>query len=106
MTPKARIDGDGQVVATRLPRAARLADGSTALNYPALPPETLTAEGWRDLVDNAPPDHDPETHRAVRTGHVYDPDDDVVRTTWEIVERPPDPADDGHFDPQIGAPDA
>lgn len=114
MTPMARIDDDGQVVATRLPRVGQLDDGSAVLNYPALPDDVLAAEGWRPLVDDGPPTHDQATERARRTGHVYDPDDDVVRAGWEIVDAPPPPDDepgpgvepDGHHDPAIGAPDA
>ena len=101
----ARID-NGRVTATRLPRTGRLADGRTVSNYHRLPTETLESEGWRQLVDDGPPTHDPDTHRARRTGHTYDPDDDVIRATWEIVERPPDPHAGDHLDPQIGAPDA
>jgi len=100
----ARVDG-GEVTATRLPRVGRLADGRTVSGYHRLPPATLYAEGWRPLVDGGPPDHDPQTHYPVRTGYVYDADDDVVGAVWELREVPPDP-DDGHHDPPIGAPDA
>ena len=94
---------NGEVVERRLPRSGVL-DGRPVSNYPALPADVLHAEGWRDVTDDGPPDHDEETHRARRTGYVYDPDADVVVAEWEVVERPPDPEQGEHLDPQIGAP--
>lgn len=85
----ARIDG-GEVVAPRLPRTGRLADGRTVTNYHRLPAETLNAEGWRQVVDDGPPSHDPETQRARHTGHVYDETADVVRVEYEVVDLPAD----------------
>ena len=101
----ARID-NGEVVATRLPRTGRLSDGRTVSGYDKLPPDVLYDEGWRDVTDDGPPEHDPETHYARRTGYVYDPDTDTVTATYKVVERPPDPEAGEHLDPQIGAPDA
>ena len=97
----ARID-NGEVAATRLPRTGRLADGRTVSNYHNLDTAILHDEGWRELVDDGPPEHDETTHRARRIGHTYDPDADVVRAEWEIVERPPNPHAGDHLDPQIG----
>lgn len=98
---------DGEVVATGPPRAGTVG-GRRVSNYHRLPETTLHAEGWRNIIDDAPPGHDPETERVRRTGHVYDPDDDVVRVEYEVVDRPtPEPEDpepDGHHDPMIGAP--
>ena len=96
---------NGEVVERRLPRSGTLG-GRPVSNYPALPADTLYAEGWRDVQDDGPPEHDPETHYARRTGYVYDPDTDTVTATYEVVERPPDPDAGDHLDPQIGAPDA
>lgn len=101
----ARID-NGEVVATRLPHSGQLADGRTVSNYHRLPGPTLRNEGWREIVDDGPPTHDPATHQARRTGHTYDATADVVRVDYEIVERPADPGAGDHLDPQIGAPDA
>ena len=101
----ARID-DGEVVATRLPRNGKLADGRGVSNYHMLDPAILHDEGWRDIVDDGPPEHDPDTHRARRIGYTYDAGDDKVHVDYEIVERPPDPQAGDHLDPQIGAPDA
>ena len=96
---------NGEVIERRLPRSGTL-DGRKVSNYRALPADTLYAEGWRDVTDDGPPDHDPDTERARRTGYRYDPDADVVVAEWEVVERPPDPDAGDHLDPQIGAPDA
>ena len=101
----ARID-NGEVTATRLPRTGRLADGRTVSNYHRLDTAILHDEGWRELVDDGPPEHDPDTHRARRTGHTYDPETDVVNAEWGIVERPPNPQSGDHLDPQIGVRDA
>ena len=94
---------NGEVVERRLPRSGTL-DGRKVSNYPALPADVLYAEGWRGVDDDGPPEHDPETHRARRTGHVYDPGTDTVTAIYEVVERPPDPDAGDHLDPQIGAP--
>jgi len=96
---------NGEVVERRLPRSGTF-DGRPVSNYHRLPVDTLYAEGWRDVTDDGPPEHDPETHYARRTGYVYDPDTDTVTATYEVVERPPDPEQGDHLDPQIGAPDA
>ena len=93
-----RVEG-GEVVERRLPRSGTL-DGRPVTNYPALPADTLYAEGWRDVTDDGPPEHDPETQRARRSGYVYDPDGDTVTATYEVVERPPDPDAGDHLDPQ------
>ena len=88
MTPMARIDGD-QVAAVRLPRTGRLADGSTVTNYPALPADVLHAEGWREVHDDGPPDHDPDTHYVTRDLTV---DGDTVRSIYTLVPLPePEP---------------
>ena len=102
----ARIDDVGEVVSVRLPRHGALTDGCTVTNYHLLPAALLHTEGWRPLIDDGPPDYEPQTQQAVRTGHVYDDTDDVVRATWDIVDLPPDVPGDGHHDPLVGAPDA
>jgi len=88
MGSMARIDG-GQVVAVRLPRTGRLADGSTVTNYPALPADVLHAEGWREVQDDGPPDYDPEAHYVRRELAV---DGDTVRAVYTPVPLPePEP---------------
>ena len=62
------------------------------------------AEGWLPLVETDPPEHDEETHRARRTG--WEEVEGEIVSVWEIVERPPDPEQGDHLDPEIGAPDA
>lgn len=100
---------DGHIVATHLPTVGTLNDGRAVSGYHQLPATVLTAEGWFPVVDDGPPPHNPDTHRARRTSHIYDPQSDTVTVVYDIVERPqplPEPAPDGHHDPQIGAPDA
>lgn len=77
---------DGQIVATRLPRHGVLSDGRTVSNYLALPDDTLYAEGWREVVDNGEPDHDPETQRVRRDLEVQG---DEVHAVYTVEDQPP-----------------
>ena len=100
---------DGAVARVGLPRTGFLSDGRGLTNYRQRltdNPGLAYDEGWRDVVDDGPPEHDPATHRSRRLGHVYDPEGDVVNVVYEVVERPPDPDAGEHLDPQIGEPHA
>lgn len=97
MTTFARIK-DGAVVAVGLPRTGVLADGSTVSHYPALPADVLYAEGWREVEDDGPPDHDPETHFTTRELTV---DGDEVVAVYAIHERPPEPEPGPSLEEQV-----
>ena len=105
MTGYGRIDEDGKTL-RRPPRNGFTVDGVPVSGYRrrvAADPTFRDAEGWLPIVDTDPPEHDPDTHRARRAG--WEEAGGEIAPVWEIVERPPDPDDGDHLDPQIGAPD-
>jgi hypothetical protein len=94
---------DGEIVASTLPRVGYLLDGRAVSNYYALSPDVLYSEGWREIVDDGPPEYNPETHYYNRTVELID---DTVLAMYSLHEHPDYLYAGDHFDPMIGVPDA
>jgi len=87
---KARIV-DGQIVEVGVPRTGRLANGQMVSNYDRLPDQVLHSEGWRSIVDNGPPEHDPETESLETNYEVQSNGIPVVRYTVVAKDLSEDP---------------